>query len=57
MKREIPKQYAVYEREPQICKKPHGIVLSPYDTSNEAEDARIKFGYVSDNYYVAWLKD
>lgn len=51
------KQFAVYEREPAHGKDENGIILAPYNSKDEAEAARIRYGYISDNYYVGELKN
>lgn len=45
-------QYAVYEREPRHGKEENNIILAPFDTKEDAEKARAKYGYSDDNYYV-----
>lgn len=45
-------QYAVYEKEPRHGKDRNGVILAPFNTSKEAEEAKIKYGYGDDNYYV-----
>jgi hypothetical protein len=44
--------YAVYEKEPAHQNEKNGVILAPYKTKEEAEQARIKYGYSGDNYYV-----
>ena len=46
------KQWAVYEKQPAHQKDKAGIILAPFDSKEEAEQARIKWGYSGDNYYV-----
>lgn len=53
MKREF---YAVYEREPQHGSQKNGVILGPFKTKQAAEQARVKYGYGNDNYYVDILK-
>jgi hypothetical protein len=48
-------QYAVYEHEPAHGKDKNGVILAPFKTREEAEKARVDYGYVSDNYYVGKL--
>ncbi len=50
------KRYAVYEREPQKQGKKNGIILGEYPTKEEAEAARVKYGFISENYYVDEVK-
>lgn len=50
------KQYAVYEKEPAHGKDKNGVILAPYNTKKEAEDAGKKYGYHGDNYYIDELK-
>jgi hypothetical protein len=52
----VDKQYAVYEKEPAHQNKENGIILAPFKTKEEAEKAKQKYGYTSDNYYVDLLK-
>ena len=44
--------YAVFEREPQKGPTPNGVVMGPYFSEEEAEQAKIKYGFISDNFYV-----
>jgi hypothetical protein len=50
------KRYAVYEREPQKCDEPNSIILGDYSTFCEAQKAREKYGFNTDNYYVDEVK-
>jgi hypothetical protein len=52
----IKEAYAVYEKEPAHQKDKNGVILAPYNTKEEAEQARVKYGYGSDNYYVDIFK-
>ena len=45
-------QFANNEREPAHGKDINGVILAPFNTREEAEKARVKYGYVGDNYYV-----
>lgn len=45
-------QYAVFEREPQKGPTPNGVVMGPYFSKEDAEQAKIKYGFISDNFYV-----
>jgi hypothetical protein len=45
-------QYAVYEKEPRHGKYKNGVILAPFNTKEEAEEAGKKYGYCGDNYYV-----
>jgi len=45
-------RYAVFEKEPQKGPIPNGVVLGDYNTKEEAEQARVKYGFISDNFYV-----
>lgn len=47
------KQFAVYEKEPAHGKDRDGIILAPFNSKKEAEDAGKKYGYHGENYYVA----
>jgi hypothetical protein len=49
-------QFAVYEKEPAHGKDKNGIILAPFDTKEEAEEAMRKYGYDTDNYYVDIFK-
>jgi len=48
----MKEQYAVYEKEPAHQGDINGIILGNYNTEEEAQEARRKYGYTSDNYYV-----
>ena len=48
--------FAVYEKEPRHGKDKDGVILEPFNTKEEAEQARIKYGYGDDNYYVDKMK-
>jgi hypothetical protein len=45
-------QYAVYEKEPRHGKDKNGVILAPFNSKEEAEEARVKYGYGDDNYYI-----
>lgn len=45
-------QYAVYEKKPAHGGKQNSIVLGPYNTKEEAEQAMERYGYNNENYYV-----
>jgi hypothetical protein len=47
-----PEQFAVYEREALMNRYDDGIILGNFNSKEEAEEARIKYGFTSDNYYV-----
>ena len=49
-------EYAVYEKEPAHGRYKNGVILAPYDTKEKAEEARKKYGYTSENYFVDILK-
>lgn len=49
-------QFAVYEIIPSHGSVPNGIILGPFNTREEAEDAKIKWGYGSENYYIDYIK-
>lgn len=51
-----PPRYAVYERVASICAKDNSVILGEYKTPELAEDARIRWGYITDNYYVDVVK-
>lgn len=44
--------FATYKKTPAHNNKPNSIILAPYKTKADAEEARIKYGYTNDNYYV-----
>jgi len=48
----LGEQYAVYEKTPAHQNKENGVILGPFNTKKDAEYARKKYGYTSDNYYV-----
>jgi len=45
-------QYAVFEKEPQKGPIPNGVVMGNYNTREEAEEVRVKYGFISENFYV-----
>jgi len=45
-------QYAVFEKIPAHTNKPDSVILGPYNTKEEAQGDRVKYGYDTDNYYV-----
>jgi hypothetical protein len=47
-----PKKYAVFEKIPAHTGKPDSVILAPYNTKEEAQNDREKYGYNTDNYYV-----
>jgi hypothetical protein len=49
-------QFAVYEKEPEHGKDNDGVILAPYNTKEEAETAKKRYGYDNDNYYVDILR-
>lgn len=50
-----PPQFAIFEREPQKNALPNKIIMGPYKSPEDAEDARVKYGFDNDNNYVAQL--
>ena len=46
------KYFAVFERIPAHGSEENGTILGPFNSKEEAEAARVKYGYTSDNYYV-----
>jgi hypothetical protein len=44
--------YSVYEKEPRHQNEKNGVILAPFNTKEEAEETRVKYGYGNDNYYV-----
>lgn len=49
-------QFAVYEKNPAHGKDKDGVILAPFNSMEEAEQASIKYGYRGDNYYVDKLR-
>ena len=47
-----PPSFAIFEREPRKNVKPNQIIFGPYRSAEEAEQDKIKYGFVDDNYYV-----
>jgi len=45
-------RYAVFEKEPQKGPIPNGVVMGSYPSREEAEQAKIRWGFISDNFYV-----
>lgn len=52
----IREYFAVYEKIPAHGATPDNIILGNYNTKEEAEIDRKKYGYSSDNYYVDNIK-
>jgi len=48
----MEKIFAVYEKNPFHQKEINGVILSPFNTYDDAKEAMIKFGYENENYYV-----
>ena len=48
----MKEQYAVYEKVPAHQDEVNGIILGNYNTPEEAQEARGRYGYNTDNYYV-----
>ena len=48
----IKTQYAVFEKVPAHSNKPDSVIFGPYNTKEEAQFDRVKYGYDTDNYYV-----
>lgn len=49
-------RFAVYEKEPAHQNEKNGVILEPFNTKEEAEQARVKYGYGDNNYYVDKIK-
>ena len=49
-------KYAVYEKTPAHGSEINNIVLASFNTEKEADDARKKYGYGGDNYYIDKIK-
>jgi hypothetical protein len=45
-------QYAVYEKVPAHGSAINNVILAPYKSEQEAQEAREKYGYNNDNYYI-----
>ncbi len=45
-------KYYVFEKLPQKSNMVDPIILGPYIFHHLAEEARIKYGFISDNFYV-----
>jgi len=45
-------QYAVFEKVPAHTNKPDSVIFGPYNTKEEAQYDREKYGYNTENYYV-----
>ena len=41
-------QFAVYEKKPAHGKEENGVILGPFNTKHEAEQAKKKYGYYID---------
>ena len=50
------KQYAVYEKVPAHGSEVGGIILAPFSSKEEAQQARENYGYNTNNYYVDIIK-
>lgn len=48
--------YAVYEKVPAHGREANGIILAPYNSIEDAQAGREKYGYNTDNYYVDKIK-
>lgn len=48
-----PPYFAVFERTPQYCSAEHPLLLGPYKSEVEAAEARVRYGYDRENFYVA----
>lgn len=49
-------QYGVYEKSPAHASVVNGVILAPFNSEKEAQEARITHGYNTDNYYVDKFK-
>lgn len=54
--RPIREIYVIYEKEPAHGSEKDGIIMGPFKTKEDAEEAGLKYGYHGDNYYVDKLK-
>jgi hypothetical protein len=50
-----PALFAVFEREPRMNAEPNRIIFGPYGSASDAEEHRIKYGFIDENYYVAQI--
>ena len=57
IKQKFPEKWAVFEKVPAHGSTENSVILSPYNSKEEAESAREKYGYGTDNYYVDVLKN
>jgi hypothetical protein len=48
----MEKIFSVYEKIPSHQKDINGIILSPFNTYDDAKSAMTKWGYNNENYYV-----
>jgi hypothetical protein len=48
-----PARFAVYEEKAAKNATDNSVILGNFNTSQEAEEARVEYGFTSDNYYVA----
>ena len=49
-------QYAVYEKIPKHGKDINGVILGPFNSKEEAEKSKNKYGYNTDNYFINKIK-
>jgi hypothetical protein len=56
VKKRRNKEFAVYEKIPRHGKEENGIILAPFRSKEDAEEAMIKYGYNNDNYYIDNIK-
>jgi len=52
----LREQYAVYEKVPAHGSEENGIILGPFNSEEDAQQARKKYGYSSSNYFVDKIK-
>jgi hypothetical protein len=45
-------RYAVYEKTPAHGSILNNVILGPFTSEEEAQNAREKYGYNNDNYYI-----
>lgn len=50
-------RYAVYEKLPAHGSEVNGIILCPFNSKEDAENARNKYGYGNSNYYIDIYKN
>lgn len=52
MNRQLPTRYEVCEKVPQHTSTDNPVLLSPFNSVEEALSTAKSYGYIGDNYYV-----